>query len=155
MPHKHNADRRHHIPKMSFKVQNWPEYEAGLRRRGSMTLWIEDAALECWQTCGPGGQARYTDAAIQTSLMVRAAFADLLVLVQNAIHGADRAAVDALVEQGCVDFRRRLIGKARRVQHIENLRSLFSGQRPRGRRPPARHCQRSAQARASAHHAGT
>jgi len=74
MPHKHNADRRHHIPKMSFKVQNWPEYEAGLRRRGSMTLWIEDAALECWQTCGPGGQARYTDAAIQTSLMVRAAF---------------------------------------------------------------------------------
>ncbi|MEA2731535.1 MAG: hypothetical protein QOF70_6010 [Acetobacteraceae bacterium] len=21
MPHKHNADRRHHIPKMSFKVQ--------------------------------------------------------------------------------------------------------------------------------------
>jgi len=51
-----------------------PEYEAGLRRRGSMTLWIEDAALECWQTCGPGGQARYTDAAIQTSLMLRAVF---------------------------------------------------------------------------------
>jgi hypothetical protein len=22
MPHKHNADRRHHIPKMAFKVQN-------------------------------------------------------------------------------------------------------------------------------------
>jgi len=74
MPYKHNADRRHHIPKMSFKVQNWPEYEAGLRRRGSMTLWIKDAALEGWQPCGPGGQARYTDAAIQTSLMLRAAF---------------------------------------------------------------------------------
>jgi len=28
MPHKHNADRRHHIPKMSFKVQNWLAYEA-------------------------------------------------------------------------------------------------------------------------------
>lgn len=74
MPHKHNADRRHHIPKMAFKVQNWPEYEAGLRRRGSLTLWIEDAALDCWQTCGPGGQARYSDAAIQASLMVRTAF---------------------------------------------------------------------------------
>jgi hypothetical protein len=58
MPHKHNADRRHHIPKMAFKVQNWPAYEAGLRRRGSLTLWIEDAALACWQTLGPGGQAR-------------------------------------------------------------------------------------------------
>ena len=74
MPHKHNADRRHHIPKISFKVQNWPAYEAGLRRRGSLLLWIEDGVLEHWQTCGPDGQARYTDAAIQTSLMLRAAF---------------------------------------------------------------------------------
>jgi transposase len=74
MPHKHNAARRHHIPKMAFKVRNWPEYEAGLRRRGSLTLWIEDAALDHWQTFGPGGQARYKDAAIQTTLMVRLAF---------------------------------------------------------------------------------
>jgi transposase len=74
MPHKHNADRRHHIPQMSFKVQNWPEYEAGLRRRGSLTLWLEDGALYHWQTLGPGGQARYTDAAIQTTLMIRTAF---------------------------------------------------------------------------------
>jgi hypothetical protein len=74
MPHKHNADRRHHIPTMAFKVQNWPAYEAGLRRRGSLTLWIEDAALECWQTTGPNGQARYTAAAIQTSLLLRTAF---------------------------------------------------------------------------------
>src|SRR5277367_3703226 len=73
MPHKHNADRRHHIPKMSFRVRNWPAYEAGLRRRGSLTLWIEGAALECSQTTGPDGQARYTDAAIQTSLMLRTA----------------------------------------------------------------------------------
>jgi len=74
MPHKHNAGRRHHIPKMSFKVRNWPAYEAALRRRGSLTLWIEDAALECWQTIGPRGQARYTNAAIQTVLMLRTAF---------------------------------------------------------------------------------
>jgi hypothetical protein len=59
---------------MSFKVRNWPAYEAGLRRWGSLTLWIEDAALECWQTMGPCGQARYTSAAIQTTLMLRAAF---------------------------------------------------------------------------------
>jgi hypothetical protein len=58
---------------MSFKVRNWPAYEAGLRRRGSLTLWIEDAALKCWQTTGPSGQARYTGAAIQTSLMLRTA----------------------------------------------------------------------------------
>ena len=74
MPHKHNADRRHHIPKMSFKIQNWPEYKAGLRRRGSLTLCIEDGAPQHWQTMGPSGQARYTGAAIQTMLMVRTAF---------------------------------------------------------------------------------
>jgi hypothetical protein len=73
MPHKHNADRRHHIPKMSFKVRTG-QPARGLRRRGSLTLWFEDAALECWQTIGPSGQARYTNAAIQTSLMLRAAF---------------------------------------------------------------------------------
>src|SRR5271166_5875899 len=74
MPHKHNADRRHHIPKMSFKVRNWPAYEAGLRGRGSLTLWIEDAALACWQTTGPDAQARYSYAAVQTNLMLRTAF---------------------------------------------------------------------------------
>ena len=74
MPHKHNADRRHHIPKMAFKVQNWPAYEAGLRRRGSLTLWIEEVTLGDWQTTGPNGQPRYKNAAIQTSLMLGTAF---------------------------------------------------------------------------------
>jgi hypothetical protein len=45
-----------------------------LRRRGSPPLWIENAALKCWQTRGPGGQARYSGMAVQTSLMLRAAF---------------------------------------------------------------------------------
>ena len=43
-------------------------------RRGSLTLWIEDGALDHWQTLGPGGQARYADVTIQTTLMVRTAF---------------------------------------------------------------------------------
>lgn len=37
-------------------------------------MWIEDGTLEHWQSRGVGGQARFTDAAIQTSLMLRAAF---------------------------------------------------------------------------------
>src|ERR1700722_2082977 len=73
MPHKHNTDRRHHIPKMAFKVRNWPGYEAGLRRRGCRPLWLEGAARDHWQPVRPEGQARYTDAAIQTMLMVRTA----------------------------------------------------------------------------------
>jgi hypothetical protein len=74
MPHKHNTDCRHPIPKMSFKVQNWAEYEAGLRRRGSLTLWIEEEALQNWQSRGPNGQCRYSAVAIETCLMLRTAF---------------------------------------------------------------------------------
>ncbi len=104
VPFKLNQNRRHHIPKMSFKVQNWPAYEAGLRRRGSLTVWIEDSALEHWQSCGPGGQARYTDAAIQTSLLLRTAFklplrqteglmASVLTLMDLTISAPDRTTV--------------------------------------------------------------
>lgn len=60
MPNKFNADRRHHIPKMQFKVTNWAEYEAGLRRRGSLTLWVTEAAIDAWLAAPRatlGGQA--------------------------------------------------------------------------------------------------
>ncbi len=77
MPHKYNAERRHHIQKMPFKVTNWAEYEAGLRRRGSLTMWINEAALDAWNAAPrsmPGGQAIYSDGVIQTCLELRAAF---------------------------------------------------------------------------------
>ena len=65
------------VPVLSRSNLGGPEL-AGIRGGAAAArqpdLWIEDAALEYWQTFGPGGQARYTDAAIQTSLMVRAAF---------------------------------------------------------------------------------
>jgi hypothetical protein len=48
MPFKHNCARRHHIEKMNFRVTNWPEYEAELRRRGSLTLWLTPDALSGW-----------------------------------------------------------------------------------------------------------
>ena len=28
--------------KKSYRVRNWREYEAGLRKRGSLTVWIKD-----------------------------------------------------------------------------------------------------------------
>jgi hypothetical protein len=77
MPNKHNDARRHHIPKMKFKVANWSAYEAGLRRRGSLTLWVSDEAIAAWRAAPrttPGGQARYSETAIETALMVRLVF---------------------------------------------------------------------------------
>ena len=77
MPNKHNASRRHHIPKMKFKVKNWAEYDAGLRRRGSLTLWVTPEVLSGWQAARrttPGGQSRYSELAIETGMMLRLAF---------------------------------------------------------------------------------
>jgi hypothetical protein len=77
MPHKHNAFRRHHIGKMKFKVMNWAEYEAGLRRRGSLTLWITPEALTGWaapRRKTRGGQPLYSDLAIETTLTLGMVF---------------------------------------------------------------------------------
>ena len=77
MPHKKNANGRHHIPKMRHAAANWAKYEGGLRRRSSLTLWITDEAITAWSAsrrATPGGQATYSDSAIQTCLMPRAAF---------------------------------------------------------------------------------
>jgi len=46
MPHKHNTARRHHIGKMKFKMTNWPDYDEGRRRRGSLTMWLTPEALD-------------------------------------------------------------------------------------------------------------
>jgi hypothetical protein len=77
MPNKHNNAKRHHIPKMKSKVTNRSTYEAGLRRRGSLTLWVSDEAIAAWRTAPrttPGGQARYSETAIETAVMVRLVF---------------------------------------------------------------------------------
>ncbi len=49
VPFKLNQDRRHHIPRQKHKVTNWREYDAGLRQRGSLTIWFTDEAVQAWQ----------------------------------------------------------------------------------------------------------
>ncbi len=77
MPFKLNADRRHHIPKQKFKVTNWAAYDASLRQRGSLTVWVTEEAIAAW-TAEPrttrGGQPIYSPLAILTALTLRAAF---------------------------------------------------------------------------------
>ena len=77
MPNKHNAKCRHHIPKMKFSVRNWAEYDAALRARGSLTLWVTAEAMDHWAAqprSTPGGQGFYSDLAIETSLKLRLVF---------------------------------------------------------------------------------
>ncbi|WP_408735112.1 transposase [Belnapia moabensis] len=69
MPFKTNADRRHHISKQKHRVTNWTEYDAGLRARGSLTVWFTPEAIDAWRAkprTGRGGQPTYSALAIAT-----------------------------------------------------------------------------------------
>jgi|SRR5215212_1326318 len=77
MPFKHHAARRHRIPPARYRVRNWHEYEAGLKRRGDLTLWLDEAAIAGWQAprrTTPGGQAWYSDVAVELVLTLRLVF---------------------------------------------------------------------------------
>ena len=77
MPYKFNESRRHKIPRAKYRVTNWPEYDAALVRRGSLTVWITEEAVAAWQapaTGKRGGQPIYSAIAIETSLALRLVF---------------------------------------------------------------------------------
>src|SRR5918993_50603 len=60
-----------------YRIRNWPQYDAGLKRRGDLTLWLEEAAIAGWHASRqttPGGQARYSNLAIELVLILRLVF---------------------------------------------------------------------------------
>jgi transposase len=77
MPYKANEPRRHKIPKARYKIANWAEYDAALRRRGSLTVWVTPEAIAAWTPAPTGRRGRprdYSDLAIESGLMLRLAF---------------------------------------------------------------------------------
>jgi hypothetical protein len=77
MPHKFNADHRDKIPKQKQRVTNWAEYDEGLRGRGDLTVWVSEDALALWSApprTTPGGQALYSDLAIELCLTLGMVF---------------------------------------------------------------------------------
>jgi hypothetical protein len=58
-------------------VTNGSAYEAGLRQRGSLTVWFSEDAVQAWRAEArgtPGGQPLYSALAIETALTLRALF---------------------------------------------------------------------------------
>jgi len=77
LPFKLNQDRRHHIPRQTHKVTNWPAYDVSLRQRGSLTVWFTAEAIAAWHAAPRttrGGQPWYSALAILTALTLRAVF---------------------------------------------------------------------------------
>lgn len=58
-----------------YRVDNWPEYTRALINRGSLTVWVEDGALQSWlskrKTGKRGRPQKYSDEAILMLLVVR------------------------------------------------------------------------------------
>ncbi|MEO9782206.1 transposase, partial [Sedimentitalea sp.] len=77
MPYKFNDARRDKIPKAKYRVTNWSAYNEGLRQRGDLTVWVSDDVARKWSSPRRktrGGQARYTDLAIEICLTLRVVF---------------------------------------------------------------------------------
>ncbi|MFC1611310.1 transposase [Myxococcota bacterium] len=55
--------------KTPYRIGNWVTYEAGLRQRGSVTLWLSEDVRQSWRFNGrrkPGGKRIYSNGAIET-----------------------------------------------------------------------------------------
>ena len=54
-----------------YRVRNWAEDEAGIQKRGDLTVWLSDDALGSWRATPsgkPGGQRTYADIVIEAAL---------------------------------------------------------------------------------------
>ncbi len=58
---KHPKRSQYKYAKSRYRIRNWPQYEPGLRRRGDLTVWLSDTALDAWRappSGKPGGHTR-------------------------------------------------------------------------------------------------
>jgi hypothetical protein len=63
---------------MSQVIRNWSDYNAGLKQRGSLTFWIDEAVLSGWvepELSGKRGESRYySDVAIATMATIKSVY---------------------------------------------------------------------------------
>jgi len=77
MPYKFHDAHRHHIPKAMYRVRNLRAYNAGLCRRGSVTLWLSADVTDGWKAQKRetrGGETIYSDGAIEAMLTMGAVY---------------------------------------------------------------------------------
>ena len=81
VPHEHFQTHSAEVCEEAYRVRNWREYEAGLRNRGSLTVWISLTAgkLVNWDAPRPrrrkpGRQRKYSNHAIETAVTLGMVF---------------------------------------------------------------------------------
>ena len=76
MPNKYPIKKGWNVPKQKYKVENWSDYNTGLKRRGDITVWLSEDAISNWVEKdrvydGTGTPQYYTDFAIMTCHEIR------------------------------------------------------------------------------------
>ena len=65
--------------KVRYRLQNWPEYNRALEKRGSITVYFSDEVIQDWYATpaadpSRGGQHVYSDTCIETIMMFKTVF---------------------------------------------------------------------------------
>jgi IS5 family transposase len=64
--------------KQVYRIRNWREYNAALKRRGALTVWVDERMVAAWQARGASGRRgrplTYTDIAIQCVLTLKVVY---------------------------------------------------------------------------------
>src|SRR5215467_2495001 len=64
--------------KATYCIRNWSEYNASLKQRGSLTIWVSSEAIANWTTDEltgePGASPTYTDLAIETMATIQSIY---------------------------------------------------------------------------------
>src|SRR5271168_615877 len=101
MPYKFTEGRRHKFSKARYRVTNWPDYDAALARRRSLTVWFTEEAVAAWHapaTGERGGQPVYSAIAIETALALRLVFHQPLRQTEGLLRSiADLLGVDIAI----------------------------------------------------------
>jgi hypothetical protein len=85
----------HSRRKTVYHVRNWKAYDRALVRRGSLTLWLDEAVLREWYYAGPpqrGAQPVYSDVAMECVLGLR----ELFHLPNRATEGLTRSLLELI-----------------------------------------------------------
>ena len=63
---------------MKRTTRNWSEYNAGLKQRGSLTFWLDQAVIDSWYNATPSGKRGasndYSDIAIATFVTMKSVY---------------------------------------------------------------------------------
>ena len=76
MPNKYPEKKGWKVPKQSYKVTNWSEYNDSLRNRGRIEIWLTPDVIEQWYQKdrvydGTGTPVLFSDFAIITCHEIR------------------------------------------------------------------------------------